>query len=148
MNAEKSKKNVIIGTKANKEFIYYIVLFTVAFIAAAVLVAIGFKNNNEGLKIYSSVLSALFAAAIAVSIRLLYASYDMIYVCDTFLYVKRPLYTKKIDIKNIKAVKAAVNEKTEEFTVRIAYGEKSMHLKLKNLEKDDLIKLKKVKSIR
>ncbi len=140
---EKSKE-VIVDSKINREFIYYLVLFTIALISAVVLIFIAFKNNNLGLKIYSLILTPLFLILSLLSARLLYASHNMIFVKNSCLYIKRSLYTKKILISKIDGIKVASNEKESTVFVKISYGDKTYRLSLKGLEKEDVINIKKI----
>ncbi len=140
-------KDAIIASKANKEFIYYLVLFSIAFAAAVALIVIAFVNKNTGLKIYSLILAPVFLILTALSIRLLYASVNSVFVKGDLVYIKRPLYTKKILISSIDDVKVASNEKDGTAWVKVIYGDKEAKLKLGEINKEELLRFKKIKSI-
>ncbi len=140
-------KDVIITSKANKEFVYYLVLFSIAFAAAIALIAIAFVNNNKGLKIYSLTLAPVFLVLTLLSVRLLYASINSVFVKDGFVYIKKALCTKKILISDINDVKVASNEKDGTAWVKVIYGNKEAKLKLGEINKDELLRFKKIKSI-
>lgn len=137
-------KEILFESKANKEWIYYVCLFGSAFVAAVVLIFIGHKNENAGLKTYAAVLAPLFALAAAISARLLFASINQIFTKNGTLYIKRPFYTKRIALDKIETVTVAKYGDKGLTSLKITYGEKSAKYSLAGVTREDAARLKKM----
>lgn len=147
INKMTKAKDVIVASKANRECIYYISLFGVAFIAAVVLILVGYRNENAGLRIYSYVLAPIFAIGVGVATRVLYASVNSIYTKAGTLYIKRPLYTRRIPQDKIDSVTVAKYGEEGLTSLKIIYGEKTAKYSLIGVTREDAARLKKVNKI-
>ena len=137
-------KDVIVSSRVNKECIYYLALFTAALITAIVLLFVGVARENAGLKVYSYVLIPLFAIAALISLRVLVASVNSIFVKDGVLYIKRPLITRRVPIKSIERITVAKFGDEGLTSLKIVFGDKTLKYTLRGVDKEDAAKLKKI----
>ena len=145
MKDTSKEKRIILGSKGNKECIYYISLFGVALAAALGLLIFSILKNNSGLLIYSCILLPIFALSLVTSITVLVNSINPISLIGDKLCIKRALYSKKIPLSQIDKIAVSTDGKSDISTVKVIYGKKSATYKFKNVSKETASVLRKLK---
>ena len=143
-NTASAKKDVILSNKGNKEALYYLCLFSAAFLAAIALMIYALVKKNEGLTIYSYVLVPAFLVAALASLRYFIASIDPIFIKDGKLYVKKFLFTRRISTDSIEKITVATFGEDHKTSLKIAYGDKNAKYQFSNMDKDTQAKLRKL----
>lgn len=139
----KKSKETIIGLRVNKESLYYSILFGVATLVAIVLMIFAFSHNNPGLKIYSCILTPIFAVLSAIAIRFTVMSKDKIHVVDGVLVIKSFFCTRKIKVADIEKLTAAKFGTKGLTSVNITYCGKTAKYIYKNMTKEEIALLRR-----
>ena len=139
-----NKKEAIIGSRANRESLYYTILFTLGAIAAAVLICLGSAKANKGLTNYAAVLLPIFVIAALVFARFSYVSANTVHKNNGVLVIKTFFITRKYNVSEIEKF-ALMQSKNGEITeVKIIYREKTFYHTFKKMTKEEAARLKRV----
>lgn len=142
-NNLQNTKEVITRSKANRESLYYTILFTLGAIAAAVLICLGSAKANKGLTIYAAVLLPIFVIAALVAARSFCVSMNTVHKkCDT-LVIKTFFMTRKYNVSEIEKF-ALMQSKNGEITeVKIIYRKKAFYHTFKKMTKEEAAHFKR-----
>lgn len=139
---EKSKE-VISGLRANRESLYYTILFGAASIVAVVLLIVAFVQKNSPLKVYTYIMLPVFALATTAAARYTFVSKDRIYTKCGVLVIKSFFITRRFKIENIDRLTAATNNKDNVTTVNVVVGDRTASYKFKNMSKEEIAHLRR-----
>lgn len=142
-NNLQNTKEVITRSRANRESLYYTILFTLGAIAAVVLICLGSAKANKGLTIYAAVLLPIFVIAALVAARSFCVSMNTVHKkCDT-LVIKTFFMTRKYNVSEIEKF-ALMQSKNGEITeVKIIYRKKAFYHTFKKMTKEEAAHFKR-----
>jgi hypothetical protein len=139
-------KDVIRGTKFNREFMYYACLFGGGAVIFLALIILGIVYKNTGLIIYNSILTLLFTLATLTAARLTLISKDEVYVANGELTVKKFFKTERIAVLDISRVAAITDEKKNVTVINVTHGKTISKYKFKGFTKEDIAHLRRATS--
>ena len=142
----KNSKDVIRGTRLNRETLYYTVLFGAAAVTSLVLFILGICYKSAGLMIYTGILLPLFTLSALAMLRLTLISKDTICVEAGTLVIKSFFVTRRIAISDLGKVTAATNNRTGVTTINITYGKTTLSYTYKNFTKEEIAHLRRATS--
>ena len=137
MKETTNKRTVILGSKMNRESLYYTLLFFLGTVAAAVLIYVGKVKMNKGLTIYSIVLCPIFLICALIFLRFTCVSRNAIYRKGVKLVVKHFLPTRRLNVAEIDKITVAQNGADGITSVNITYHGKTFNYKFKNVTKEE-----------
>ena len=146
ISSAKNSKDVIRGTRLNRETLYYTVLFGVAAITSLVLFILGISYRNTGLIVYTAILMPLFTLSALATLRLTVISKDTICVENGTLVIKSFLVTRRIAIADLGKVTVATNNKNNVTTINITYGKTTVSYTYKDFTKEEIAHLRRATS--